>query len=103
VTRPSLPAARAIAPGLALAAGLAIVAYGISHVEPRVSALVAALLLGMLVSNVAGGRATLTPGARFAARRVLRVGIALLGTIDGAAGHLVEVPVTCRSLVVDAG
>ena len=54
-------------------------AYGISHVEPRVSALVAALLLGMVVSNVVGNRAMLSPGARFAARKVLRVGIALLG------------------------
>jgi uncharacterized integral membrane protein (TIGR00698 family) len=79
VTRPSVAASRAIAPGLALAVALALVAYGISHVEPRVSALVAALLLGMVVSNVVGGRAMLAPGARFAARKVLRVGIALLG------------------------
>ncbi len=76
---PSNSAARTFGPGLTLAAALALVAYGISHVEPRASALVAALLLGMLVSNVAGGRAVLAPGARFAARRVLRVGIALLG------------------------
>ena len=79
MTRPSVAASRAIAPGLALAAGLALVAYGISRVEPRASALVAALLLGMVVSNVVGGRAILAPGARFAARKVLRVGIALLG------------------------
>ena len=76
---PSKPAARTLAPGLALAAALALVAYGISQLEPRASALVAALLLGMLVANVAGHRAVLAPGARFAARRVLRVGIALLG------------------------
>jgi uncharacterized integral membrane protein (TIGR00698 family) len=79
VTPPSGPAARTLAPGLALAAALAVVAYGISHVEPRASALVAALLLGMVVSNVTGGRALIAPGARFAARRILRVGIALLG------------------------
>lgn len=79
MTRPSNPDLRALAPGLALAAGLAVIAYGISHAEPRVSALVAALLLGMLVSNLLGGRAAMAPGARFAARRVLRVGIALLG------------------------
>jgi uncharacterized integral membrane protein (TIGR00698 family) len=70
---------RALPPGLALAAALAVVAYGINRAEPRASALVAALLLGMLVSNVVGGRAALAPGARFAARRVLRVGIVLLG------------------------
>ena len=79
VSRPSVAASRAIAPGLALAVGIALVAYGISQVEPRASALVAALLLGMVVSNVVGGRAMLAPGARFAARKVLRVGIALLG------------------------
>lgn len=80
MTRPSVPGARTLAPGLGLAAAVAVVAYGISHLEPRISALVAALLLGMVVSNVvAGRRATLTPGARFAARRILRVGIALLG------------------------
>ena len=76
---PPKPAFRTLAPGLALAAALALVAYGISQLEPRASALVAALLLGMLVANVAGHRAVLAPGARFAARRVLRVGIALLG------------------------
>ena len=75
-----MPGARTLAPGLGLAAAVAVVAYGISHLEPRISALVAALLLGMVVSIVvAGRRATLTPGARFAARRILRVGIALLG------------------------
>jgi uncharacterized integral membrane protein (TIGR00698 family) len=79
VSPPPKPAARTLGPGLALAAALALVAYGINQVEPRASALVAALLLGMLVSNVAGNRAVLAPGARFAARRVLRVGIALLG------------------------
>ncbi len=79
MTRPSIGDARAIAPGLGLAVGIALVAYGISHAEPRVSALVAALLLGMVISNSVGGRAVLAPGARFAARKVLRVGIALLG------------------------
>jgi uncharacterized integral membrane protein (TIGR00698 family) len=79
VTPPAGPAARTLAPGLVLAAALAVVAYGISHLEPRASALVAALLLGMVVSNVTGGRALIAPGARFAARRILRVGIALLG------------------------
>ena len=75
-----MPGVRTLAPGLGLAVAVAVVAYGISHLEPRISALVAALLLGMVVSNVvAGRRATLTPGARFAARRILRVGIALLG------------------------
>jgi uncharacterized integral membrane protein (TIGR00698 family) len=64
---------------LALAAGLALVAYGLNRIEPRISALVAALVLAMVVANVAGHRAVLAPGARFASRRILRVGIVLLG------------------------
>ena len=66
-------------PGLALAAALALVAYGLNRIEPRISALVAALLLGMVVANVAGHRLLLAPGARFASRRILRLGIVLLG------------------------
>ncbi len=79
MSRPPFAPARALAPGLAVAAGLALVAYGINRIEPRVSALIAALLLAMVVANVAGHRAVLAPGARFASRRILRVGIVLLG------------------------
>ena len=39
----------------------------------------AALLLAIVVANVAGHRAVLAPGARFASRRILRLGIVLLG------------------------
>ena len=79
MTRVPFPVTRALGPGLALAAALALVAYGLSRIEPRISALVAALLLAMVVANVAGHRAVLAPGARFASRRILRVGIVLLG------------------------
>ena len=79
MTRLAFASARALAPGLVLAAALALVAYGLNQIEPRISALVAALLLAIVVANVAGRRAVLAPGARFASRRILRLGIVLLG------------------------
>lgn len=46
---------------------------------PSVSAHVVAVLVGVVIGNLSGGRERLAPGLRFAGRHVLRAGIAVLG------------------------
>ncbi len=70
---------RLLAPGLLLAVALAGVAAAVARIDARLSVLLAALLLGLLVTTVTGRRLALAPGATFAAKRILRLGIALLG------------------------
>jgi uncharacterized integral membrane protein (TIGR00698 family) len=72
-------------PGVALSAGLALVAFGIQVLEERaigqavIESLVVAILLGMLVRTFwkPGGR--WTPGISFTAKQVLEAAIVLLG------------------------
>jgi uncharacterized integral membrane protein (TIGR00698 family) len=80
VPAPALPGVRPlVAPGLALAAiggGLAIL---LNLALPLVSSLLIAIVLGVVFANTVGPRASLRPGLAVAARRVLRIGVALLG------------------------
>jgi uncharacterized integral membrane protein (TIGR00698 family) len=71
--------ARSHAPGLALAVAAAAAAFGVHELVPDVSALVIAVVLGMLVANLGLHRPVLRPGTGFAAKRLLRVGVVLLG------------------------
>jgi uncharacterized integral membrane protein (TIGR00698 family) len=66
-------------PGGALVAGLTLAAYVAASLTTSVSSLIWALLLGAVFVNVVGRRPPLDPGITFAARRVLRIGVALLG------------------------
>lgn len=70
---------RALAPGL----GLALVAAGLSLaltlVLPTVSALLVAIVLGVACRNLLPLPAALDPGLAVAAKRLLRIGIVLLG------------------------
>jgi len=95
---------RKIAPGFLLALLVAAVARFVGWLLPAVvSEILVAILLGLVVSNAwAPPRAT-GPGLRFAAQRVLRAGIVLLGarfyladvaTIGGSAIGLVLVCMT---------
>lgn len=70
-----------MAPGLAAAVGVGLVARLATVLLPSVVAEVTvAILLGAIVAGVAGQRLKpLDPGIRFAAQRVLRLGIVLLG------------------------
>jgi uncharacterized integral membrane protein (TIGR00698 family) len=70
-----------VAPGLAAAVGVVLVARLATVLLPSVVAEVTvAILLGAIVAGVAGQRLKpLDPGIRFAAQRVLRLGIVLLG------------------------
>ena len=66
-------------PGLAVCLGAAAVAYAIQTVIPGLSALLVAILLGVTVSHAVRLPRVLQPGIKVAAKRVLRIGIVLLG------------------------
>lgn len=73
--------ARTIAPGLAAAIVVAVVARLLTGFLPSVVAEVTvAILLGLLLATLAGARLRpLAPGLAFASQRMLRLGIVLLG------------------------
>lgn len=70
---------RELAPGAGLAALGAAAAVAVAAVLPTVSALLIAIVLGMAVRNLLPLPARVEPGLAFSAKRVLRVGIVLLG------------------------
>lgn len=72
---------RRLLPGIALCAGLAAAATAL-HAVPGLSilsAMILAILLGMLFHNLAGTPAWAKPGAAFSVRWILRGAIVLLG------------------------
>lgn len=81
VTTPAPAGTRraAVAPGLAVAAIGGVLAILLHVVLPLVSALLIAIVLGVVFTNTVGARASFKPGLAIASRRVLRVGVALLG------------------------
>ncbi len=70
-------------PGLALAAGGVLLAWGVHLVLPVVPLLTAALVLGILAAHLPGVRPLVVgsgrPGLSFAGKRLMRAGIVLLG------------------------
>ncbi|MGH3657361.1 MAG: YeiH family protein, partial [Micromonosporaceae bacterium] len=66
-------------PGLAVAAVAVVGSLGVNAMVPAVSPLIVALLLGAVLGNTATPAPALEPGLRFASRRLLRIGIVLLG------------------------
>ena len=76
---PSRPAS--ILPGLGITFGLAGVAFAIRDVAgvAALSPLILAIVLGMIVKNVAGTPALAQPGITFSLKRILRFAIILLG------------------------
>lgn len=70
---------RRLVPGLALALGAAGVALAVNLALPMMSALLVAILLGVLLANTAGVPRQAQPGMAVAAKRLLRIGIVLLG------------------------
>lgn len=64
--------------GLALCLAAALIGLAVSHVVPVLSALLVAIILGVVVGNVRPSTAKL-PGISLAAKHLLRVGIVLLG------------------------
>ncbi|MGX4689102.1 YeiH family protein [Streptomyces sp. JNUCC 63] len=76
----SCPAPRtARLPGLALAAGIAVVATALGRPAPLVGGPVAGIVLGVLVAVVVRPGARLRPGIAFAGRGVLQAAVVVLG------------------------
>lgn len=70
---------RGLAPGLALALAAAGLSLALTLVLPTVSALLVAIVLGVACRNLLPLPAALDPGLALAAKRLLRIGIVLLG------------------------
>lgn len=66
-------------PGLALTTAGVVVAVTVNRWVPAISPLTGAVLLGAIARNVGLVPSAARPGASWAARRLLRLGIALLG------------------------
>jgi uncharacterized integral membrane protein (TIGR00698 family) len=78
-----LRSARALVPGVTLAATAALASWLLHLAVPAVPLLTAEVALGIVVGQIPALRSalegTLQPGLRMAARRLLRIGIVLLG------------------------
>ena len=101
---------RAILPGLALAIALAIGAKLVSLATGgQVSAILCAVLLGILWRNLAGIGGWADPGILFARYKLLRIGIALIGLrltlviLAGVSLAAVPVVIACISVALIAG
>jgi uncharacterized integral membrane protein (TIGR00698 family) len=72
---------RKLAPGIALTAAIACIAYWASHsISPfKNYQMIIAIMLGALVQNVIGSRPATVEGISFSLRRILRISIVLLG------------------------
>lgn len=71
--------ARSLAPGLGLVAAGIAVSYLINMAVPAVSALTAAVMVGLLAGNLPIVPEQVQAGLRWATRRMLRAGVVLLG------------------------
>lgn len=80
--------ARELLPGLGASAVAVAVSLLVNAVVPVLSALLVAILLGILTANVLRMPASWAPGLAFASKRLLRVGIVLLG-LQLAVGDIV--------------
>ncbi|MDP9866982.1 MULTISPECIES: YeiH family protein [Streptosporangium] len=69
----------ALLPGLGVTAVAVAASVSLSRALPGVSAAVVAVACGVVLTNLGGLRPSFRPGLRFAARRLLRVAIVLLG------------------------
>ena len=81
---PSAPASRraalrAMAPGLGVVVVGVAASYGLNLVAPVVSPLMFAIVLGVVFANVGLYRPGLRPGVTWATKKLLRLGVVLLG------------------------
>ena len=86
-------------PGIVLSLAVAAVSILASTVLPGVSALVIAIAVGILTANLTTLPRALTPGLSFAAKKLLRAGIVLLG-LQVVLGDLLALGVPMLLVVV---
>ncbi|GAB3056516.1 hypothetical protein GCM10027053_17310 [Intrasporangium mesophilum] len=99
------PVRGGIVPGVALAAAGGVVGLLVHAVVPLVSSVLVAIVLGIALGSTSRRAPRLAPGLAFAARRVLRFGVALLGfqLVVGQVLGLGWGTVLCVVLVVGGG
>jgi len=68
-----------LVPGLILCAVAVVICLGLGRLMPMVSPLLTAIILGAVLANVVPLSQKMRPGLTFSARRLLRVGVILLG------------------------
>lgn len=71
--------AQGVLPGLLLAGGAAVVAFGLHRLVPGVPAVVTALVLGLFLANTRGVSQRALPGLALASGAGLKLGVVLLG------------------------
>jgi uncharacterized integral membrane protein (TIGR00698 family) len=91
--------ARPLLPGLAIGAVGLVGAQLVAGTADAVSPIVVAVALGILLRNVGALPAAADPGLTFAAKKLLRVGVVLLG-FRLALGDLFEVGVPALAVVI---
>jgi uncharacterized integral membrane protein (TIGR00698 family) len=79
LSRPRWDEAYGVAPGIAVVAAATALAYGVADVVPGLNSTTVAVVLGALLVNLGLHRPALAPGTSFAAKRLLRVAVVLLG------------------------
>lgn len=101
VIAPSAPPAQHTSPwpGIALALGVAAVSMLASQVLPGISALVIAIVVGVMVANLTVLPPALIAGTQFTAKKLLRAGIVLLG-LQVALGDLLALGAPMLAVVV---
>lgn len=70
---------RAVLPGLALSTSATAASFALHLLVPSVSVLMIAIVLGVVLANVVRLPAAVQPGLALSAKRLLRLGIVLLG------------------------
>jgi len=68
-----------LTPGLILLAGIVAAAYAVHSALPYASPIAVAVLLGLVIANTLRWPVRASAGTAFAARRLLRAGVVLLG------------------------
>ena len=98
-----------VGPGLVLAAGLGAVALTIAHWTPNVfGPVLIAVLLGLAARNVVGVPAVFSPGLSVATKRVLRIGVILLGArlslgdVVNLGARALLIAVVCMAVAIGA-
>lgn len=79
ITRATPRTTDSVLPGLALVGAGVTLAMTVSLLQPSISALTVSVLLGAVVANVVRLPESTGPGIRLAGRRLLRLGVVLLG------------------------
>ena len=76
---PGVGKAGSLVPGLVLCALAVVISLGLSRLLPTVNPLLMAIVLGAVLSNVVRLPQSVKPGLTFSAKRLLRLGVVLLG------------------------